>query len=488
MRLRRIAAAIALAITAVSNPAHADDAAAERQLRIAQRLAADRSPDAAAAFQQVVTLAPHGAFADDALVGLAKASGAPDWPEDLGRIDAKSAASAASTLERALTEHPGGDRTSEARYRLALLRLAPLPGRDAARGRKELIDVAGGPRDPWAARARYALGMVDERTGEIERAAGEFARVLIDQPDSDAAPRARAGFGRTRLLQGRFGEAAAWLQAADDGGAPADARAGRELALAALARERAPALRWNALATLPTAPAARGTTLIAVAPDGTLATFDRKAGAIQLLSPSGAAGPPRALDEASAIAADPYGRFWVASKDKLLRVDGAVLTPAGALGGFASPTAMAVDASGAVWLIDRKGDRVGRWMPGAAEPAVVHEEKGAGATALAATGGGVVVAEEKAGRLVTVAASGSSSALGTAAFRRPVALTVDPAGRLTVLDEKAETLTRLSPSGEVTDVLTLAATGLSHPIAVAAGPDGGVRILDGSAGAIAVAP
>jgi hypothetical protein len=49
-------------------------------------------------------------------------------------------------------------------------------------------------------------------------------------------------------------------------------------------------------------------------------------------------------------------------------------------------------------------------------------------------------------------------------------------------------VTRLSPSGEIRDTLTLDAGGVSRPLALATAPDGAVRILDGSTGAVAVAP
>ena len=63
------AAALALISAAVAQDVP-DLAAAERQYRLAQRLGADRSPDAAAAFAKVVALAPAGPLADDALVDL----------------------------------------------------------------------------------------------------------------------------------------------------------------------------------------------------------------------------------------------------------------------------------------------------------------------------------------------------------------------------------------------------------------------------------
>jgi streptogramin lyase len=158
------------------------------------------------------------------------------------------------------------------------------------------------------------------------------------------------------------------------------------------------------------------------------------------------------------------------------------------LGNFGAPSAIAVDASGSVFLADKKGDRIARWVVGTAGPVVVRESKGAGVTALAVSNGRLIAAEEKTGRLVAVFGPGAGAAFGNATFRRPVALAADDAGRVSVLDEKAGTVTRLSPSGEIRDTLTLDAGGVSRPLALAAAPDGAVRILDGSTGAVAVAP
>ena len=62
-------------------PAAGDPAAAAKQYRIARRLAAERSPEAAAALHTVVELDPDGALADDALIDLAKLHDVPRWPE-----------------------------------------------------------------------------------------------------------------------------------------------------------------------------------------------------------------------------------------------------------------------------------------------------------------------------------------------------------------------------------------------------------------------
>jgi serine/threonine-protein kinase len=202
----------------------------------------------------------------------------------------------------------------------------------------------------------------------------------------------------------------------------------------------------------------------------------------------GVGAPPVPAADVTALATDPFGRVFVATKEKLLRWDAAGLAVILTLGSFGAPEAIAVDASGAAWIADRKGDRVGRWIPGTPAPVVVRESKGAGVTALVVAGGRAVAAEEKTGRIVTLSGPAAEAPFGTATFRRPVALAVDGAGRISVLDEKAGTVTRLAPSGEVIETLVLAAGGVSRPLAIASAPDGAVRILDGSTGAVAVAP
>jgi hypothetical protein len=187
----------------------ADPAAVERQYRLAQRLGADRSPEAAAAYAKVVAMAPSGAFADDALVDLACLQGAPDWPEDLAILDPAHAALAAVPLKKVLESYAGGDRALEAQYRLALIRLAPLPGRDAARARQDLIAVASSPSsERWVVAGRYALGVLDEQAGDPVRAAGAFARILVEQPDSGAAPEQQRGGKGGQARSERAGETA----------------------------------------------------------------------------------------------------------------------------------------------------------------------------------------------------------------------------------------------------------------------------------------
>jgi len=92
-------AGVAMLAAILPTPA-ADPAAAERQYRIARRLAAEGSPEAADALQKVLQLDPKGDLADDALVDQALLAGLPRWPEDLGNLDEESARRALKLLGR----------------------------------------------------------------------------------------------------------------------------------------------------------------------------------------------------------------------------------------------------------------------------------------------------------------------------------------------------------------------------------------------------
>ncbi|HEX4823418.1 MAG TPA: hypothetical protein VFV19_03835 [Candidatus Polarisedimenticolaceae bacterium] len=474
----------------VAAPA-SDPAAAEAAYRLAQRLAADRSPDAAAAFEKVVDLAPAGPLADDALLGLARLAGAPDWPEDAAVLDPARVPKAVAPLERLLAEHADGDRALEGRYLLGLLKLAPASSRRIDDARAALITVATSPSgDPWRARARYALGALSEMEGATERAAGAYARVVVEAPGTEAAARAQVGFAREELRLERYADAAVQLQEAIEAQAPARLQAEplRALAVRELAVARDPRRAWSqGPRPLPTVPTTRGAALLASGDGGVLAVFDRKNAALQIFDSRGGGRPPFSRDEVSAMASDAPGRIYAVAGDALLRFDGASWTAIAKLGAYAGSRALAVDAAGTVWLADRKGDRIGALAPGAAAPVLVRESRGSDVTALAAATGAIVAAEAKTGRLVKITAAGAETPFGPT-FRKPVSLAVDAAGRVSVLDSKSESVTRLSPGGDVRETLPLAGTGIERPLAIAATEDGSLRILDGSTGGVVVTP
>ena len=458
----------------------ADPAAAEAQLRLASRLAAERSAAAPAAYERAVALDPTGPLADDALLELARYYGRSAQPD-----------AATAALTRLLEAHPRGERAAEARYLRATIRLAPLPGRDAAAAREDLIEAAGLPDRAFAARARAALGALDEESGRFERAAGSYARVLVEDGPDDAYAAASAGLARTLLRDGRFGEAAAIVQRAiaRTGGRDPVLSALRTIAVAGVKRARSPEGRWSSRVTpLPAMPGPKNAALLAALPDGGFVVYDRKAGAVHTFDAKGTGTAATAIAEVTALAVDPQGRVHAAAGEQVVRLDASGPVTVARLGAMAPASALAVDAAGTVLVVDRKGERVARLTPGASTWTFLREAKGGRVAALARDAGRAIALDERTAGLVGLAPGVAEAPIGSVVFRRPVSVAVDAAGQIAALDAKAQAVTLLDPSGKASDTLSTAAIGIERPVAIAFAPDGALLVLDGESGSVTRVP
>ena len=197
-----------------------------------------------------------------------------------------------------------------------------------------------------------------------------------------------------------------------------------------------------------------------IAPDGTVSTL---AG-----SEAGYADGPGAIarfDTPSGVAVDAAGNVYVAdtANNAIRRVspDGIVSTLAGGgAAGFADgsgsnarfngPVGLAVDASGRLIVADTYNDRIR-----------VVEPDGTVATI--------------AGSGMPGAVDGSSS---EARFDTPSGVAVDPAGRIYVADTGSGAVRLISKDGSVTTVGPLPFDGLFRPIGIAATADGAVFVTD----------
>jgi hypothetical protein len=470
----------------------ADPAAAEAQLRVASRLAAERSAAAPAAYEKAVALDPSGPLADDALLALARFYRAPETLAQSASIDPARAASASSALTRLIEAYPRGERAAEARYLRAMIRLAPLPGRDPAGAREDLIEAAGASGGAFVARARAALGALDEDAGSFTRAAGSYARVLVEDGPADAVARASAGFARTLLRSGRFADAAAIAQRGLERGrgeGAAELAALRALGVRGVARAASATARWSKQASPPTSmPAARGATLLVALPGGGFAVYDRKAGALQVYDARGSGVSATALADVTALAVDPFGRIHAAAGEQVVRLDPSGPVTEAQLGSLAPVEALAVDSAGALLVVDRKGDRVARLAPGAPSWTFVREAKGSRAIALLQDRGRTIAADERSGGLVALAPGAAEAPVGTVVFRRPTALAIDAAGQIAVLDVKQESVSLLDPSGHLRDTLLTAAIGVERPAGIAFAPDGSLLVLDAATGSVVRIP
>jgi len=447
---------------------------------VARRLVAEGSAEAGAALRKVVELDPVGPLADDAWVELALLERPAGWPEDLGRIGEPAAQRAAEILGRVAAELATGDRAAEARYYRALLLLEPLPIHDASRARVDLLAVAA-PGSPvsWAHRARYAAAWLLEQSGTLGRAADAYGRLLVDAPASEASSRARVAAARVALRVGDPGRAAALAQRAIDDRAPAvlGAEALRELALRAFA---GPA-ETGASPLARTATGVRGLAGFAALAGGVL-LGDARASSVQRLGAAGGEGR-WSLGELEAVAVDPLGRIYAAAGDRLYRLlDDGTARPIANQGDFAPLTALAADATGRLWVLDRKRERIGRIDPSASAPTTAWTRPGARLIGLAWDGKRVVTLDARERLLLTAELGGALVAAALGSVQRPTAFAVDGTGGLAVLDERDDALHLLGPDGTERGRIDCKTLGVLKPQAIAFEPDGTIALFDGSDG------
>jgi len=484
MRVTGIIASLLLALVAPSvtlGAERGDPEAAERQYRIARRLAAEGSPEAGAALRRVVELDPQGPLADDALLEEALLSPVAGWPEEIGRLDMVAAPRVRSLLDRVANDFPRGDRAGEARCRRALLRLEPVPGHDAAAARVDLIEVATAPdAGSWGSRSRYALAWLLERDGQYDRAEEAYARIVIDTPESAAATRARAALGRTALREERFGDAARWLQAALDRELPSDSLAAllRECAVRRLLDESGAPGRDGDAVTLGLS-AVSG---LVATPSGVLLLSNRREGRIRGYREDGTLAGEWSLAAPTRIVLDEAGRAYALDEEAIYRLnDDGTRTHAASVGDYAPATTFAAGRGG-FWILDRKGQRIGRVQPGAPAPRELWQGRGSKLVAMVWDGRRLVALDSRSKTLIAIAANGTPRTLAASGLARPDALAVDPAGRIAILDSRAGEVSILNPRGAELKRFSTTELGLEQPSAMTFGIDGRLHLLDEESG------
>lgn len=488
MRPGRRCAGVLLAAAVLSGPVAAagDPDAAERQYRIARRLAAERSAEAAAALEKVVSLDPAGDLADDALVDHALLLGVAAWPEDLGLAASDTLKQAASLLSRVLEQHAAADRAIEARYLLALSRLEPLPAYDAAAARLELLEISlSQPGSAWDRRARYTRAWLEARQGNRERALATYQRLLVDAPASPEAARARLGQARILLRNGEYGRAARWLQESIDAGvADCCAPALRELAVRALLRGagRLPAVR--SFESVVPATDMRSPVGMAAYPDGGLLLAGARREGVRRIGPDGPATDRWELDQVQAVTIDDRGQAFAVAGDSVYRLaPGGLPVRVAGLGDFGPASSLAVDPEGAFWILDRRGERLARVPRGTDSPVQVWGDKGRRLDSIVWDGAQIVGLDARNQTTVAIDSGGKTRPLMALVGERATWLAADPTGRLAVLDQRAGTLNLISPDGSKVESVPLRDAGIERPAAVAIGMDGRLHVLDAVSGA-----
>ncbi len=459
----------------------ADPAAVEQQYRLAQRLAANGSAEAAAAFDRVVELDPRGPWADDALVDSAARLPIARWPEELGRLDSAQAGEALALLGRALKEVPKGDRLPEARYLRALLRLEPLPGYDLGGAEEDLEAVAAAVPPPSQARAaRYSLGLLHERQGREERALATFQRVVVDGPGSEAAVRARVGLARIDLRRAEFGRAASWLEEAVESRAARETRAEplRELAVRAL-------LATPGLGARPGEGSSRvltglrSITDVAPLPEGGVLLASRRDQRVVQLDGLGHVVDEWTFEGLSALTVDPQGRAFVAALEDIFRLSPrAGRHRVASAGDYAPVAALAADESGGLWLLDRRGQRIGRVEPGSDVPSPYWEDRAFRLLDLAWDGARLLALDDRSGSVVAFGGDRSPRTVAALKLARAAAIAADLSGRVAIVDAKAGSIVLLRRDGSEAETFFTEFLGVERPAAIGLGLDGALHLVD----------
>jgi hypothetical protein len=463
----------------------ADPDAAERQYRVARRLIAEGSAEAAAALDKVIELDPQGDLADDAAVEKALLMGIPRWPEELGKLGVLPGREALELVTHVTKELSGADKASQARYLRALLLLEPLPFHDPSEARLDLITVATAaePRD-WVQAARYAVGWLAEQQGQDERALAAYQRLVVDAPGSRAALRAEVGLGRLLLRRGDFGPAAERLQHALDNGVHHEcgAEALRELAIRSLLGRTHGSSVGSGPISFQTA--VRSPAGMAVMPDGGVILGDPRGAEVIRFDAQGVAIDRWSLEDIQDVAASHLGRIFAAAGDGIFRLEpGGAAVRIASQGMLRPVSSLEADGLGRIWLIDKKGESVARIEPGAAAAEIVgSRDSGLRLSSAAWEGLRLVAVDSREKLLLAVEIDGSVTELSAGGLQKPLAVAVNPAGQAAVLDGRLDAVLFYDSGGKPLGNMTWSSAGLGKPVTLVYAPDGALLLFDGATG------
>lgn len=399
-----------------------------------------------------------------------------EWPEELGRVRSKSQA--------------GATDADHATYVAALARLEPGSQYDAEAARRELTALSASGASS-SAEARYALAWQDEQEGRDERAEGGYVRLIVDAPGGEAGLRARIGLARLLLRRDQPGSAARWLQEAieADPALSTHALALRELATRAVARDgMQPALRQ------PTG--LREIAGLVAGPHGGAVLADVKAGRVVEFDEAGDALQGWDLEGLEALAGDATGRVFAAAGGVIYRLDpGGRTTRRASTGTFSPVGALAADARGRMWLLDRKGRRIGCLSPAKEEPESCWESDGSRLLDIAWDGRRLLATDVRSRSVVAFMERGDMSRGGLMLVARevppllevegfrPSMLAVDGAGRVAALDGRKRIVRFMLADGRPDGERPIAPETAGEVERIALGVDGMLHAFDGRDGA-----
>jgi hypothetical protein len=158
-------------------------------------------------------------------------------------------------------------------------------------------------------------------------------------------------------------------------------------------------------------------------------------------------------------------------------------TPIASIGELGEPDSIAVERTGRVWLLDRRGTTIATVAPGARAAERRWESQGAKLTSLVWDGRGLAAIDTRGRDVVRLDTDQGLRSEGIPGLQRPVSLAVDAAGRLAVLDERDGAIRVKAPGRGDWSRLSAEAHGAQRPAAIGFGADGAIQLFDDDASA-----
>ncbi len=452
-------------------------------------------------FQQIVQSFPESAWADDALMRL----GAQQYPAaslwQLGSVAVKGQEAARSYFEQVRERYPQSDSAPQALYLLGLLALEPQSPRrnldEAYASFSRVVNIY--PGSPWVGRAHVGAAFSELEKLGYDRAILSLERALQETPHGAAAAEAQYFLG---ICNARIGDAVSSAEAfqacrleAPEGPAAQSALDWLTLLyrVRLLPAAGRPPRYQPAAAFVPQLPAGedlRGEIHMAVAPSGDIVAADSRRGAILTFTREGRLAKNEPFPGAILTSFDAFGGLVVSGAGKVTaggeslapqRKDGAKLEPVERIAGSWRSTL------NELYILDRGEGELLLFGKDLSSPRVLAGDKASGARMLAMTvqpGGRVIVLDGKSrglmvldrDRLAPLAPGGKALT-----FEDPVDVASDPLGNLYVLDAKRAAVDVLSPDGARLASISPSAGAphaLEEPGCVAVGPSGEVYVYD----------
>jgi hypothetical protein len=177
--------------------------------------------------------------------------------------------------------------------------------------------------------------------------------------------------------------------------------------------------------------------------------------------------------------------MYTANHERIYRLrPGRSPAPVASVGAYGPPSALVVEVTGRIWLLDRKGETVGAIAPGRTEPETHWTSRGQRLSGLTLDGSRLLAIDSRGRDVVLLDEVDGLRTAGVPGLGRPLALAADSAGRIAVLDGKDSTiLLQLHGSGDGTWIrIPCKTAGIVRPSAIGFGADGALQVFDESSG------